>query len=251
VRLTRLAGRAALAALGAAAWISSAAPAHAQKELKAYVQPALRDVSVRAEVLSKSDPELEKLGKGFVDAYRLSGQEVICKEPNRVRFQGKNGAFIIRYVTNGTRKLTEVPTLRIHSVDDISKEPAKGDSVSDLGLITAAWVDRVEDRWLRSESRDGKELQVFEFWYKEDPKYRHTIWVDPGTKTIVEHIAHHRNPNKPGFKKRFVYSEAKQFSGVWVPTKATLYNPENKAAASMKYDDIRVNTSPADKLFDF
>lgn len=246
-----LATKCALPLAGSLLAVGLGSPAWAQKTLDFYVQPTLKDVTASASVVSKNDRELAKIGKGFVEAYKLTSQVVSCKEPNRVRFQGKQGLFTIRYITNGTRKLTEVPTLRIRKVDDISKEPAKGDTIADMGIVTASWADRVESRWLRTEKQEGKTLQVFEFWYKEDPRYRHTLTLDPATRLIVDHVAHHRNTNKPGFKKRFVYAEPKQYNGVWVPTKVSIYNPENKLAATMAYEGIKVNTGLQDSLFNF
>src|SRR5688572_22686491 len=233
VRCT-LAAAACLVALGAR-------PALAQKKLSDYAQPNLRDISASIKVLSHNNRELAKIGKGYVDAYKLGSQEIWAKEPGCVRFQGRKGILTIRYVTNGNRKLTEVAHLRIRKVDDISKEPSKGDSISDIGVVTQAWVDRVEDRWLRTETRDGKPLQVFEFWYKEDPRYRHTIWMDPATKTMVEHVSHHRSKKRTGFKKKLTYGDSKQINGVWLPTLVSIYNEENKLAGQMRYDRIQVN----------
>lgn len=228
-----------------------AGPVHAQKSLDDYAQPALKDLSASVDVISHNDRELSKIGKGYVDAYKLAQQEVQCREPSQVRLQGKKGVFTIRYVTNGKRKLTEVPTLRIRKVEDISKEPGKGDSISDLGVITPAWADLVEAKWLRQETKHGKNLQVFEFWYKEDPRRRHTIYLDPATKTIVEHIDHHRSKKKSGFRKRFVFSEPRQLNGVWLPTRVSLYNGENKLSAQVKYESIKINSGLADSLFKF
>jgi len=235
----------------AALFLCGARPARAQKALSDYVQGNLKDLSVSVDVVSKDDAELEKIGKGYVDAYRLGKQEIWAKEPGRMRFQGKQGVFVIRYVTNGLRKLTEVPSLHIHKVEDISKEPGKGDSISDLGIITQSWVDSVESRWLRTETRDGKALQVFEIWNKEDPRARRTFWIDPTTRTVVEHISHYRARNKPGFRKRLVYSDPKQVGGIWMPTKVSMYNTDNKLAGVLHYDGIKVNTGVADSLFNF
>ncbi|MGV3723995.1 MAG: hypothetical protein ACO1SX_24140 [Actinomycetota bacterium] len=235
----------------ALATLALSSAAHAQKSLENYTQPALKDLSASVDVLSHNDGELRKIGKGYVDAYKLARQEIQCREPSQMRFQGKKGLFTIRYVTNGSRKLTEVPTLRIRKVEDIAKEPGKGDSISDLGVITPAWADRVEARWVRTENKGGNTLQVFEFWYKEDPRRRHTISIDPDTKTIVEHIDHHRSKKKPGFRKRLVFSQPKQVNGVWLPTRAALYNGENKLSAEVKYESIQVNTGLSEKLFKF
>ncbi len=101
--------------------------------------------------------------------------------------------------------------------------------------------------------KDGKNLEEFDYWYKGDkePALRNTIWVDPATKTVVEHIMHHHAKKKAGFKKRIVYSLPKQFNGVWMPTHLSLYSPENKLAGELQYESIQVNTSLADSLFKF
>jgi hypothetical protein len=246
--LGRLAVRLLLPAAGALC-LAGNSPAWAQRSLKEFVQPELSDVSATIKVVAKNDAELKKMGKSFVEANKLSRQEVQYKEPGRMRLSGKKGLFTIRYVTNGEKKLTQVPTLGINKVENIAKEPAKADTIYDLGLITAAWVDRVEDRWLRTEDRDGKTMQVFEFWWKEDRAAKHTIVVDPATKIIVEHVAHHRAKKKPGFKKKILYGEVQKINGVYVPTKATLLNSDNKIAAILRYDDLTVNSGLSDKLF--
>lgn len=221
----------------------------ANPTLDAYAQSTLKDLAASIDVLSKNDQELDKMGKGFRDAYTLTSQEISFKEPGLGRFEGKKGVLTVRRVTTLRQQLFEVPLLRVRKVEDISTKPGKADSVADLGLITPAWADGVESKWLRAEQRDGKMLQGFDVWSKSDPQSRHTLWIDPVTKTVVEHIHFHRNPGKTGFRKRLVYSEVKQVNGVWVPTRVSLYNSENKLAAVMRYERVRVNTGLSDSLF--
>lgn len=221
------------------------------KSLGYYVQNGFRDISTTVAVISKNDRELDKIGAGYVDAYSLSRQTIQAKEPDRFRLEGRKGVFTIRYITSGSRKATQAPSLGIKKVADISKDPARGDNVSDIGLVSQSWADRVQNRWLRTEQRDGKTLQVFQFWYREDPKYRHTIWLDPSTRTMVEHVYHHRGRRQQGFKKRVVYSEPKQINGIWVPTRMTLFNGDNKQAGVIRYDAIKVNSGLPDSLFAF
>ncbi|MFN3648076.1 MAG: hypothetical protein ACK47B_00740 [Armatimonadota bacterium] len=251
MKISTLSPRLVPAALAAACSLALVAPVFAQKTLDHYIQPSLKDLSASVDVVSKNDRELAKIGKGYVDAYKLSKQEVWAKEPGRVRFQGKQGVFTIRYVTNGNRKLTEVPTLRIKDVDDISQEPSKGDSIVDLGVISTTWANRVVSRWLRTEQRAGKTVQIFQTWYKEDPRRKYTFVLDPATKTVVERIEHHRNKKKEGYRKRLVYSEVKQVDGVSVPTRVELYNGEGKLAGVMKYDAIKINSGLPDTMFTF
>jgi len=221
----------------------------AEKPLEEYAQSNLKDLAAKIKILSHNDRELSKIGKDFPKGFTLGSQEIWCKEPGKVRFQGKKGLFTIRQVTNGNRKLFEAPA--VHKVDDISKEPGKGDSIADLGLITPGWVDTVEYQWLRTETRDGKPMQVYQYWRKEDPRARHTITVDPTTKTVVENIAHFRSKKKEGFKKKLVYSAPQQINGVWVPTRVSIYNTEDKRGGEMQYESIRINVGLEDKLFNF
>lgn len=221
----------------------------AEKPLEEYAQPNLRDLAAKIKILSHDDRVLSKISKDFPRGFTLSSQEIWCKEPGKVRFQGRKGIITVRQITNGTRKLFEAPA--VHKVDDISKEPGKGDSIADLGLITPAWIDTVEYQWLRTETRDGKPMQVYQYWRKEDPRAKHTIVVDPTTKTVVENISHLRSKKKPGFKKKLVYSAPQQINGVWVPTRVTVYNGEDKRGGEMQYESIRINVGLEDKLFNF
>jgi hypothetical protein len=226
-----------------------AAPARAQKQLSDYAQPGLKDLSATVKVLSYNNRELAKLGKGYSELYKLERQEIWCREPGQVRIQGKKGLLTVRNVTNGDRRLTEVSTLRIRKVESLAKEPGKGDSISDLGIITPGWVSRVQSQWLRTETRNGRPHEVFQFWHPEDRRAKRTIVVDPATKVMVECIAHHRGRRRTGFKRRIVYSEPKQFNGIWVPTRAAVYNDENKLGGEVRYDSIKVNSGLQESLF--
>jgi hypothetical protein len=240
--------------LAGALCIGLALPAHAQKSLREYAQPALNDLTASVAVVTKNPTELNKIGKGYADAYTLDDQQISFKDPGKVRFQGKRGLLHINRVTNASRQLFEVTGvafLKHRKVEDLNDSPGKADSIVDLGVLTPAFVESVESHWLRREERDGKMLQVFQFWHKIDPAAKHTLWIDPSTKTVVEHVVYHRDPKKIGFRKRFVFSDVKQVSGVFVPSKVSLYNGENKLAGVMRYDGIRVNSGLADKLFVF
>lgn len=240
----RIAALTVSAALGALA----ALPVQAQKSLADYAQPTLKDLTANVKIVSKNNAELKKIGKGYVDGYSLGSQEFWWQQPDRVRFQGKKGLMTVRRITNGSKQLLEVPPLH-RKVTDLTKKPGKGDSISDIGVIAADWVRDVESRWLRNETRGGKTYPVFEYWEKLDPRYKHELIIDPETKTVIERIDHHRNPKTPGFRKRFVYSEVQDVGGVKLPARVEVYNGENKLAAVMKYEKVKVNTNLSDKMF--
>lgn len=236
-----------LATAALASLVSSRSAWSAPPSLADFTQPALRDVTTSARVLAKDERALKKIGKGFAEAYTLSHQQVVYREPMQVRFTGKKGLLTIRDITNGTRHLMEIRPIH-RRVDDLTKDPGKGHSITDLGVMTPAWVSSVEARWLRSEVRDGKTLQVFEYHPKSRPRARRTIWVDPETRVLVEQVTHQ---GKQGIKKRTVYSEPRQFNGVWLPTQATIYNGEGQLAGKMRYENVQVNSGVSEALFKF
>ena len=235
--------------LAALAGLSTAKPAQAQKSIDAFIQKGLKDLTAELEVVSKNDAELRKIGKGYADAYSVQKKSFWYKEPGKVRFEGKKGLITIRMITNGDRKMTQMSFPPIKDIDDLKKDPGKADSISDIGILTPDWLPDHDYVWVSTEKRDGKSLEHFQYWDKRDPRYKHSIWIDPSTKTIVEHIAHHRAKRLKGFKKRFVFSNVKQISGVWIPTEVTVYSPTNKAAGTMRYNSIKINTGVADSLF--
>jgi len=228
-----------------------ALPAHAQQSLGDYVQRELRDLQGTTTVIFKNERELAKLGRDFVEAYNLQEVQFFLKEPGCVRMQGRRGIATVRYITNGDRKLTEVPTLRIRSIKNIAQDPSEGETALDFGVITPSVLARIDGRFLRMEQHLGKNCAVFELWWRAEPRLRQTVWLDPQTRTVVDRIEHHRARRRPGFKKRFVFSEVQRINGVWIPTRVDIYNPENRLAGSSRYSNVRVNSGLDDRLFQF
>lgn len=221
------------------------------KTLDFYVQPDLKDLTAKGHVVEKNDRALAKIGKGYVDAYNMGNQQVWCREPGQLRFEGKKGLIAVRRITNGMRQVQEIPFFRHKKKSDLTEEPGKGDYISDLGIVSAFWVQQLKWEWDRTESHLGKNTQVFLCRWANDGSARMTLWLDPATRTMVDRIAHHRDKLKPGFKKRIAYSEVQRINNVWVPTRAELYNGSNERAAVMKYDSIQVNSNLSDSLFAF
>jgi hypothetical protein len=236
-------------------WLTLAAglPARAQDTLAAHAQPALADVSADVKVVSHNDRELEKMGKGYSQAYTLEHQRFFWKAPGEARFQARKGVIQVLRITNGSRQMSEITglaVLRKRMVEDVEQKPGKADTIVDLGAITPAWVRNVESRCLRVESRDGHSVEVFNFWYRNDPGSVHALWIDRATHTVVEHVIYVRG-QATRVKKRIVYADVRQLGEVRLPTSVSVYNAEGKLAAQMRYDGLRVNQGLQDKLFTF
>jgi outer membrane lipoprotein-sorting protein len=167
-----------------------------------------------------------------------------------VRVEGKYGLFGVLYIINGDRKLQSVPALRIRKVKNIATDPGERRTSLDIGIFTPSLLPHFETRFLRYDTRDGKKLPVFELSYRQEKggRKRH-VWIDPATRTVVEHQVFHR---RGGLKMRYVFRNLVRYAnGVWLPTRVELYNPSGKLAAVTRYEDIRVNAGLADSLFEF
>jgi len=252
-RLPRLASG--LLAAAAVALVASVAPpsaAQATNQLSYYAQTAIKDFSGRTRVISKNDRELKKLGDGFVRAYQTGTQRFFYKEPGKVRLEGKQGLATVRLVTNGDQRIAEYrvpPGLKKTDRSDLKEDPGKGDYCIDFGVITPSFARRVQAKFLRYETRDGKRAAVFTFQHPGDKKADHTVVLDPETRLVLDHISHHRNKKLPGFKSRYVFSLPQKFGSVWLPTRVELRNAENKTAGVSAVEQITVNTGLQEALF--
>jgi outer membrane lipoprotein-sorting protein len=224
--------------------------AGAEETLDHYAQTALQDLSATAVLAQKSEPALRQIGDGFEKGYRVGRSALKLKEPGKVRVEGKYGLFSVVYVINGDRKLTSVPTLHIRKVKDISRRPGERQTSLDIGVITPSLLPQLNSQFVRYETRGGKKLAVFDLWFKAEPGGRkHTIWIDPATRTIVERQVFHR---KGGLKMRYLYQNPVRYAGgVWLPTRVELYNAAGQLAAATRYDNVQVNGGLSESLFQF
>jgi outer membrane lipoprotein-sorting protein len=224
--------------------------AETQETLDRYAQPALQDLSATAVVAQKSDPALKQIGDGFEKGYRIGRSSLKLKEPGKVRVEGKYSFFSVVYVINGDKKLTSVPTLHIHKVKNIATRPGERQTSLDIGFFTPSLLPQLSSQFVRYETRGGKRLAVFDLWFKAEPGGRkHTVWIDPATRTIVERQVFHR---RGGLKMRYLYQNPTRYAeGVWLPTRVDLYNAAGQQAAVTRYDDVRVNAGLSDSLFQF
>jgi len=250
-----LGGLLALCLLGSAFDLSGGAPAATPQPetLADYAQTAVKDFSGRTRVLEKHKKALKELGSSFVRAYSIKTQLFYYKEPGKVRLEARQGLARVRLITNGNQHLAEYrlgPGLTKRDRADLRLKPGKGDTSVNFGIVAPSFPKRVQSKFLRFENRGGKRAAVFSYWYPADPKLKHTLVLDPETRIVLEHTAHHRNKKLPGFKNRYVFSSPRKIAGVWLPTRIELRSPSNQLAAVSAVENLQVNTGLPDKLFD-
>jgi len=247
----------ALAALAGLGLIGRPFPAHGANggadlnpELAAQTTK-LDDLEVTVHVNSYDPKELEKIGRDFARTYALRSVNMIYKQPDKLRIDGKSvvlgDAMLIQ---NGTVRYYTVPKLKIHNREDLKGSPSRRQSLLEYGgLITASTLGFMEGRFAHDETLDGVETHVFDMTYKgttgNSSHYR--IWIDPKTHVTLKR-AWFDSENK--LKATFYYIEPHEVSpGIWLPTRVEVKNAEGVSAAVTTLEDPQINQGLSDDLF--
>jgi len=222
----------------------------AEETLGDFVQPALQDFAATAVIEKKNADELGKIGKNFAQGYRFHESRVQYKEPLKLRVDAKAGLLSVRYIINGTRKVTQVPGLHLKFAKDIKGRPGEKQGMLDAGVLTAAFLaDAITSRFLGRQPLDGRMLPVFEFWYPTDVRSRHhTLWIDPEKRIVLRHDVDDRHGHP---WVRYLLKQPTQVAGVWVPSQIEVYTADGHLAAVTRYTQVKVNTGLSDSLFQF
>lgn len=212
------------------------------------VQTNFKDATFVAKVVKADHPELRKIGRDFGDSYRFTSATAYIKEPLKLRMQGSVDDTEIYYIVNGFARVTRVPRARVNLKEDLRNSPGKIQTPLDFGLITPAIMDQLFDaKFVRTDRATGQ--YVFDLLYKVprfDDTSRKRVWIDPEKRYTVKRETYGQNGR---FLATFVYEEPKFLSGVWMPTKVTVKNVENKVAGITQYTSVKINTGLPDSLF--
>ncbi len=191
--------------------------------------------------------ELRKINKDFAQSYRFKRMDVQMKEPFKLRLRTKVDDSEIVMVINGSKKSYKIPQARISHTEDNATAPGKRQTAFDFGFLTPGlFKSYLKANYVRTDRRTRD--YVFDLFYEPDhtDESRHRVWVDPDTKFMNKREWYSQKGN---LRATFYYEEPKMFSGVLLPTKATVKNAEDKFAGSMTYENIKVNVTISDDVF--
>lgn len=210
-------------------------------------QTNLDDLSFTASVVSANQRELAKINKDFANSYRFKSTKVQMKEPLKLRLESTVDDMDIVFVLNGATRVVKIPTRGIRNKENLAKAPGKRQTGLDFGFLTPGLFSNLfVAKFVRTDRATGQ--HVFDLTYPaalEDTS-RQRVFVDGAKKMMVKREWY----NQAGFlNATFIYEEAKQFGSIWLPTKVTVKNSENKVAGTTNYTNIRVNSGIADKQF--
>ncbi len=211
-------------------------------------QSNLRDATFTGVVQSASQRELKKINKDFAQSYRFSTANVRLEEPFKVRVDSKVDDMDIVFVVNGPTKRTRVPRAKINVREDVSRAPGKRQTALDFGLLTPSlFRNFFQAKYVRTDRKTGD--YVFDLTYVRElnDDTRHRIWVDPQKRVVTKREWY---TQLGGYLlATFSYTEHKQVSGVWFPTKLTVANADGKVAGSTLYRNIAINQGIDNDLF--
>jgi len=223
------------------------AVAQGPANIQSFVQTNLQDATFTAHVDKSSEAELKKINKDFGQSYRFPLTTIRYKEPFKLRLEATTEDTTILYILNGTTQFFKIPRINIKQKTDLSMHPGRRQTPLDFGLLTPALFDGLFDaKFVRWDRATGN--AVFDLTYpaKYDDTTRHRIWIDPQKKYVTKREWY----NQPGRQiATFYYENPKSEGGVWMPTKLTVKNVDDKIAGQTTYDSLKVNTGIADSMF--
>jgi outer membrane lipoprotein-sorting protein len=212
-----------------------------------YTQSKLEDATFKAKVLKSDQSELRKINDDFGQSYRFETTTIRFKEPFKFRLEADVEDTKVLYIINGTTQIIRVPRIRVNQKLDLSKDPGRRQTPLDFGILTPSLFNGLfVAKFVRTDRATGD--QVFDVNYNPVFKdnTRHRIWIDPQKKYVTKREWYHRRGR---LQATFIYQEPVQEDGVWLPTKLTVRNVDNKVGGVTAYSDMKVNTGLADSLF--
>jgi len=230
----------------ALAAMTIAAPAAPQ--IEDYAQKDLKDATFVARKVQASQRELYKINADFGTSYKFDQIRFQYKEPLKLRLEGTVEETSVLYILNGPSQIMRVPRLRVNTKQNLADAPGRRQTPLDFGVLTPSLFKNLfEGKFVRNDRATGD--LVFDLTYQDrvNDNSRHRVWIDKD-KGIVNKREWYNQYNRQ--LATFSYDAPQSVGGVWLPTRMTVRNVENKVAAITKYDTVKVNTGLSDSLFD-
>lgn len=215
------------------------------------VQPNFQDAEFVVRAVKGNQRELKKINNDFATSYRFqsSYMKAEVKEPFMMRLESTVEDTHLLYVLNGGRKMYKIPRTGLNLKQDVSHAPGKRQTTMDFGLLTPSLFTGMFDATFKRVDRETGDL-VFDLTYKSkfDDTSRHRVWVDPTRKYVTKRVWFAQDGHEMA---TFIYDKPIHQSGVWLPTRATVKNVEDKVAGITEYTDVKINVGIPSSRFAF
>ncbi len=217
-----------------------------EKSIRDYIQDNIKDVTIHARIERSNLNELKKINKDYVQNFAIDSSTVRYKEPFKLRVDSKVEDTTFSAVYNGVMLRINAPSLHVSSRQDLTDATARRETSLDFGILAPClFPGFFTSRFVRVDRETGD--PVFDLNYTDKTEQaRFRIWIDP-----VRHIVTKREwYNRYGTQlATFYYEMPKQFDGIWLATRITVKNVDNKVAGVTRYDSVKFNTGLADSIF--
>jgi outer membrane lipoprotein-sorting protein len=215
-----------------------------------YWQADLKDASFNARAVSANQSELRKINKDFAQSYRMMGNAgfVRCKEPLKLRIDGKEDDTVIQFILNGTKRMVRIPRSGLNVPSDLAKKPGQRQTLLDFGVLTPAlFKDLFQAKFIRMDRQTSEPVFDFTYFPNLDDTSRNRIWVDVKKGIATKREWYSQIDGR--LMATFLYENPRQVNNVWFPTKVTVKNADNKVAGVMQYENLKINSGLGDDLF--
>ncbi|AIE88123.1 outer membrane lipoprotein-sorting protein [Fimbriimonas ginsengisoli] len=215
------------------------------QNIQSFVQPDLKDATFVARKVKADQRELRKINDSFGNSYRFDTTTIYFKEPFKVRLEASVEDTTVVYVLNGP--IQTIKMRSFHQRLDLTGKPGRRQTPLDFGLLTPSLFEGLfQARFVRNDRATGD--VVFDLTYPErlDDTSRHRIWIDPQKKYVTKREWYNQSGRQLA---TFIYENPKNEGGVWMPTRMTVKNVDNRVAGITTYDSIKTNTGLSDSMF--
>ncbi len=234
---------------GSAIGVALLAVSLAVGSVKAQSTPSITDFRVPSTLTHLSatvvpvkadETVLNKIGKGFAYAYKVTSASFDFTAPDRLVYKARAGSFSATQIyTNSTRR-TDYGF--IHQTSDISKDVTRRKTIFDLGLLPQNYLETMQSAYVGEQTVDGVPCEVFVLRYitdRPDDNRRFEVWVSKDKHYVVQKtVWNGGNEQHETIKYK---NPVEAMPGVWVPTVAEAYDKEGELGGVAEQRDIKAD----------
>lgn len=209
------------------------------------IQRNFEDASFTARKKVGDQRELSKINKDFGQSYRFDYTNVKIKEPMMLRLDTKVEDTGVTYIINGASLHFRVGGIK--RTENLSRSPGRRQTPLDFGLLTPSmFKDLFVAKFVRVDRATND--YVFDLTYetKFNDTARHRVWIDPQKKFTTKREWYNQQGRQIA---TFYYDEPKFADGMWLPTRLTVKNMDNRVAGVTEYEAVRINSGLSAELF--
>ncbi len=232
-------------ALAATALVGNADP-----DVNDIIQTKFEDAQYTLKIVDAKFAELAKVDDDYTAQYRFKEAKVAMKDPLKLRVEATIQDATVVTLYNGYELTYRIPRNNLKTTQNLQKSIGRLTTTMELGSILTPVLmkDIFDAKYVRTDRATGN--YVFDLTYKKkyDNTTRHRIWVDPQKRYITKREWWGQGSN-PRLKAIISYEDPIGRDGVWLPTKATARNVDNKVAGITQCVDVKINQGIPDSVF--